>query len=464
MWEERIHNLTERIKRKWRVIWGKSKRPLRATWKFTQKVRKEIWNNIQKIAKVAAKKIVLMGKKTWKIIRNVPKKLKEKIVEEVNGMTGRKILITGIKSVLVLFGIAGVTLLLESKGISEPRGNLIPGSICLAILAFSLLPWKKSGLKQINENERLDVEFFGEFYEISGPGLAWVIPILTKARERVSLSEQRYRLWEPPEVPKIDFMDGSAKPVEADAFVQVIGGREWLAARAKKDWEKAREEDKIVKESVYKVVYAPRAVKGAATSTIENAARSYLNSLDIDSGIEQGKAGYDLITNMKKEGKEVEANGVKDALANWGIKLNRVTVGDYDLDEKTIAARRGVYESGRAAKAAKQRALQKAQESGGMHGAIKQVLVDDYHYPPIEAENLAGKYVELWKVTEEKALKQTQLQFQGGGEGGFYPELAKFVATVEVTKEAVRTGQGETGKKKGEKKEKEEEKEEVEED
>lgn len=344
------------------------------------------------------------------------------------------------------------------------------GLILAIPLVFSLI----FGLRPVSEEKRWAIELLGKFYEIAGPGLYWRLPILQKVRQAISVWEQRYPLFAEKPI-KIDFINGSAIPKDAFAFVQIIGGKELLEAKTEKETakkkkdkeafrvasDKEKEAEAMVKANAYKMIYAITDVKSATIASAENAARSYLNGLTIEQGLTLGRAGYDLITKMKeKEETKADADGLARTLENWGLRLVTVRITDYDLDAAIIKARESVFKAERDAVAAKSRATQKAYESGGTHGAIKQVLVKEYGYPEPEAEKLAGGYVELWKVTEEKALKRTQLQFQGEGGGGFYSEVAKFVATVEAAKEVVKSTQEDKGKEKRRKEEKEEKEEE----
>lgn len=317
---------------------------------------------------------------------------------------------------LILSGLLGMLFLLFFAGTGEAI-MLILGMVFGGIFLGFLL----RGLRNVPEEQRWAIQLLGKYYTTVGPGLVWICPFLMEAREAVSLWEQRYPLFEKPI--KIDFINGSATPKDAFAFVQLIGAQLRLEAKTPQEQTAA---ETAVRINVYKMVYAIKNVKGAATSLVENAIRSYLNSLTVEQGITEGRAGYDLIQKMEKE----TVDGIKSALANWGIELHKVIVADYDLDPAIIEAREAVLKAERAAVAARSRALQKALESGGMHGEIKKILVDTYKYPPEEAEKLAQQYVQYWKGSEEKVM--THWKFEGGE--GILPEIAKIVAIIEAAK------------------------------
>lgn len=359
-----------------------------------------------------------------------------------------------MKSIIFLVKLA--LIILAGVGLLMLPFKWITGIIFTLPLIYSLA----IGLRPIPEEKRWVMEFLGKFYEVVGPGLYWRIPTLQKVRQAISIWEQRYPLFE--KTIKIDFSNGSAVPKGTFVFVQIIGGEELREAKAKKQAaekkrdeealemaaEEEREAEKIVKANAYKMVYGVIDVKAATISVLENASRSYLNGLSIEEGITEGRAGYDILKGMKDKGKKEELDGVKGALMNWGLEIRRVTVTDYDLDKAIINAREGVFKAERDAVAAESRALQKALESGEMHGQIKKGLMEKHGYDEEKAEEIAKEYVLYWKGSEEKILTQWRFEGESGGVG-IYAEIAKIVAMIEAAKNILPRTRKKTKKEEG---------------
>lgn len=321
-----------------------------------------------------------------------------------------RIIMRVVKVVLVGIELLGILLLVTFlTGKYSLKANIVPvvlGVIFVGIpLVFFFL-----GLKSIPQEQRWIIEVFGSYYTTKGPGLTWICPIFMKVREAVSVWEQRYQLFEKPI--KIDFKDGSAVPKEGYVFVQCN-----------------IDEDP---EAPYKMVYGVKNVKGAVVALIENALRSYLNSLDLQTGIEAGKAGYDLLEKIPSDARD----GIEQKLRDWGLRLSRVTIGDFDLDEVVIKAREAVLEAQRAAKAAESRMVQIAYETAGSHKEIVKILTG-LNYTPEEAFNLASEYIKYWRGSEKGVIQDWRF---GGEGGGPYTEIAKIIAVIEAAKKVAKGG------------------------
>lgn len=171
-------------------------------------------------------------------------------------------------------------------------------------------------LKNIPEEQRWLVEVFGGYYRTLKSGLHWIFPFVEKVRTFISVWEQRYRLFEKPI--KIDFIDGSAAPKDAFVFVQC--------------------NEKEDPDAPYKMVYEIKNIEEATIALIENAVRSYLNSKKIDEALQEGRGGYNILDKMPED----DVNGVTEKLKNWGLKLHRITIADFDLDETVVKAREGI--------------------------------------------------------------------------------------------------------------------------
>jgi regulator of protease activity HflC (stomatin/prohibitin superfamily) len=331
-----------------------------------------------------------------------------------------KTLVELIKASLTLFAVLGAFFLFLSLII----GEFAPGILAGIFLIFSGI-FFLGGLRSIPEEKRWVIEVFGKFYRIYGPGLVWICPIVMRAREAVSVWEQRYPLFErgtEREI-KIDFKNGSAVPRIAYAYVQVIGGKEWLKSKTSDD-------EKVVRENIFKVVYTIKNAKEATTSLIENAARSYLNALTVEEGLEQGRAGYNLLDGMKEKagklkkekkkedkeaGKKIEAGlkRIDESLATWGLELHRITVGDYDLDKTIIEARENVFRAERDAVAAVHVSKTRARETVGAKLAM---LSEATGVPIEELQKEIADNEDLRKAVDELStdLIKRRMAIDGG--------------------------------------------------
>lgn len=267
----------------------------------------------------------------------------------------KKTLLLASRIGLIVFVILGVIFLL----ISVFNPGILPIILTVLFLAVPV-SFLFLGLKTIHHEKRWVVEFLGEFLGIYGPGLVFLLPFLEKAREQVPLSEQRFRLYNPEtgHSNEIDFKDGSAIPLGAFAFPQIIGAREFLSKQAKK--ENITEEDiKNLNENIFRIVYASADIKKQSITLIENMARSYLNSMTIDEGITAGKAGYNLLDGIEKSDdakvKESLLNA-RESLAQWGAQLLRVTIADFKLSQDVIDARSSVLKAEKNKQAAQHKA------------------------------------------------------------------------------------------------------------
>jgi regulator of protease activity HflC (stomatin/prohibitin superfamily) len=250
-------------------------------------------------------------------------------------------------ALLIYFFQASWFLSLLSFGWASWLLFLIPLLFLLGLIILAgVLIYK--GFYQIPNGERWAIEFFGKFHGIYGPGPVFLFPVVMKAKEAVPISEMRYRLYNPDTKHSItaDFKDGTATPLGAFAFVQVIGGKAAIEKQSR-NVKLTEEENTKLKENVFKVVYAGESAKKQAVNLIENATRSYLNSLTIEEGITLGRAGYDLLKSMedpdpKNEKAKNSLSSLKQNLEEYGLQLNKVTIADFDLAKETIAARASI--------------------------------------------------------------------------------------------------------------------------
>ncbi len=308
-----------------------------------------------------------------------------------------RLLVRLVEGIFMGIGLLGVLELVFTRNL-----------LFLVSIVISLI-FLTAGLKQIPEERRWIIEAFGKFYAVKGPGLSWVCPFVCRARAQVTTQEQRYPLFEKPI--RIDFRDGSATPRDAEVFVRIKGARELEHAIRQKDAEGAKKAEEEIKKSAYKMVYSVRDVKESTVDLLENAVRSYLNSLNIKEGIEKGGGGYDVLNDVERNEKKTKKQdkGVREKIEEYGLEVNKITIGDFDLSDEVIRARESVLKAKRSAEAARSIAIQKALESGGMHAEIKKILCENYGYKPEEAEKIAEEYVKYFKGAETGVIRDIRV-------------------------------------------------------
>lgn len=315
---------------------------------------------------------------------------------------------------LLVYGLVFLKSFLEFREISSLI-RAIPSLITVAIFFFS-------GLHGIPEEQRWLVTFFGEYYGTFSKGLRWICPIFLKIKTFVSVWEQRYPLFlkpteevegktakEPEEI-KIDFLDGSATPRGAFVFVKCNEEQDPWAP--------------------YKMVWVVKNISQATASLVEGALRTFLNKLKVANGIMLGRGGADVLQELERKslGKKV-IERIRMALYEWGLRMTKITIKDWDLDEMLIRARTRVTEEEQEKKASTHQARRKALQSGGMHAEIKKLLVEEYGYPEAEAEKIAAEYVKYWQGSTTGTL----VDFRTSGE-----DLISFIAKIITAVEAVK--------------------------
>lgn len=222
-------------------------------------------------------------------------------------------------------------------------------------------------LYRIPEDERWVIEKIGEFDRVVGPGLFFRTPIVDSIREKVSTREQQIQLFSQPM--KLDFRNGSATPKNAYVFVRILNGNQCQA------------------EDVYKLVYNPPTEwRKAVKDLVENAVRSFLSGLTVEEGLEMGRLGYNLLEKTPS-GEEClpspKVNELKTTLANWGLELLRITLGDLDLDPALLRSREELFHKQR------QRDMALLEKE-------------------IRAEQDMGAYLQSWAKAEGITIKELQ--------------------------------------------------------
>lgn len=207
-----------------------------------------------------------------------------------------------------------------------------------------------SGLRIAHEEERFVVEFLGSFWEIKGPGLIWIFPLLMRIRAIVSVWEQTLILFSQPI--KVDFKDGSATPKGVRALVRIKNP----------DTPYSIPGELTKKTGCYRAIYEVDNWRKKSIELIENATRSYLATLTIDEVLPERKGGYDLLDNRIPDN---EKERIKNTIEKWGISLLNVYITDFDLDESIIKARENVQKKKRESEVAEQEKIIRARETIG---------------------------------------------------------------------------------------------------
>lgn len=234
------------------------------------------------------------------------------------------------------------------------------------------------GLHAVPQQERWVIERFGAYCGTYGPGLVWFFPYMEKTKRKVPVWTLQLPLFTRGNV-TVDFKGGgSAKLVNTYAFVQ----------SEQEEWEKKEEEKKEEEKGpAYRFAYSGKNPEDMVIELMENACRSLFNRFMVDEILTKGKGGFDVTVNLRKRDPE-GLNGIKEQLRLWGLKIVRLTVGDFDLDKETVAARQEVL---RAKKDRETAEYEKRRRSMETVGVKLQMLADALGISPSEAQKMLNK-------------------------------------------------------------------------
>lgn len=268
---------------------------------------------------------------------------------------------------------------------------------------------------------RVLVEVMGAYWKTLGPGLH-ILPLwIAKARAQVNISTQRYALFV--ELIFIDFLDGSASPKGAMAFVRVMNKREnnhYQSNIRGRVEEEPQLLEYVDRDPAYRTKYCVKNIKEAVISLLENSTRSFLNSLTIQEAIQAGKAGYNILPALRNYGEIVAT------LANWGLILEKITVGDFNLSETIIQDREQVHKAMQADRAMKFLSKKREKEihlfvksfadaTGKTMAEVKEAINNDSELKKnfaAFAQDMISRYVSI----DAKVL--TDIRVSGGSELG----------------------------------------------
>jgi len=290
----------------------------------------------------------------------------------------------------------------------------------LLVPAILFLPLLVSGLMIVQPEERIVIEFLGHPYCIKKSGLRWVLRGLMKKRMRVFTWEQPIKLF--PEGVHIDFKGGGkAELVEPTLWTTLIGAGTLREA-----------------ENVLRMVYSVEDWEKAMRENVETALRTHLNNLTVDECLEAifsaDKASWweELVPRFPN---------LDETIQGYGRCPTRLTISDFNWDSSVVATRQKVFEEERSIRiaelsvaAAKNEVLQKAMESGGLHGEITRILTGEpYKYTKKAAERVATELVTFFKSADTGRL--IDVRSSGAEGGGITSLLASTMAAFYTAKQ-----------------------------
>lgn len=276
----------------------------------------------------------------------------------------------------------------------------IEGGIALgaSILLLGMIYGGK--IDQIEEEWRQVYEVFGEFWEVKGPGLVFV-PLFVQKMEggetdeegrvmgKVNLSETDIPLF--PRETKIDFKGGGTAVLkDPRIYVRVKGAK--------------NNNEKEIRRSVYKMMYAIRNWEDAVREIAESALREYFNQMEAEEIIEKSVPNW--LDKVKKQHENDKGEPLNETLREWGLIATRITISDFDWSESIIEGRETLYAAQRRlevskteAKIAEENAKKSAQELGGWIEKMVERLKKG-GYSKKEARKVA-KEIALYKMGSE---------------------------------------------------------------
>ena len=220
-----------------------------------------------------------------------------------------------------------------------------------------------SGIRTVQQQNRLIVEMFGKYLMTLQPGLQWILPGIMKVRAFIEVWEFSLPLFE--QGIKVDFSDGSASPKNAEVFIAIKSPDVPYSVKGDES-----------RDGPYRAIYRIADWRASIKDVAENALRTYLNRLTIDEAITMQKAGFDLVNRDPKKGiPNEELEKLIDSLASWGWELKRITVGDFDLEPELVQARGEVQVNKKKAESAMFVKITRAQETvGTLIGMMAEIM------------------------------------------------------------------------------------------
>jgi len=183
------------------------------------------------------------------------------------------------------------------------------------------------GIKIVPQQERWVIELFGRYWDTWHEGIHFLVPGMMR-RKAVLVTEQETAI-KILEGVKIDFADGSATVRDGKVFVKIYSPDVPYDAG-----------DGVIRTGIWRAAYiAPSDIEAAIRSQIENAVGSYLNRLDLDEGITEQKARFDLWTKLP----DVEKTRLDNIVKRWGFEIRSIVIKDFDLEPEIVKARGEIH-------------------------------------------------------------------------------------------------------------------------
>jgi regulator of protease activity HflC (stomatin/prohibitin superfamily) len=278
----------------------------------------------------------------------------------------------------------------------------------LFLILVGLILLLVSGIKIVPQQERQVIEMLGRYWDTWREGIHFLLPGLMKVKG-IFVAEQETPI-EVLDGVKIDFVDGSAKVVDGKVFVRIFSP------------DLPYDDGDIKATGVWRAAYvAPSDIKGAIKAQIENAVGSYLNRLDLDEGITEQQARFDIWTKLP----DVERQRVDQIIKRWGYEVRSIVIKDFDLEPDVVKARGRLHQLEKEAQAATEEQKIRARQTVGV--ALESLaLATGKTVADIQSEiNKNPKLKKLWRdevlrLARERVLVEgkafTKIELSGGGE------------------------------------------------
>jgi len=286
--------------------------------------------------------------------------------------------------------------------------------IPLVLLLFAL-----SGLMIVQPEDRIMTEFLGKAYCIKKSGLRWICPFLMKKRMIVFTWEQPVYLF-----PKRRYPNGIHIDLKNGGKTELVEPILWVQMN------KVGEDQE--EESVLQMVYSIDDWERAVQEGGEDALRTCLNNLTVE----------EVLSATHKSERESWWEAIKEyfpALENtiksYGLVPKRLTISDFNWDEKVVATRQKIFDEERSielaklsVKAAEDEVRQKALESGGLYGYIVDLLrqKESGGLTKKEAMKAAETLVLYFKAADTKSL----VDVRAGSENPLAPIISAVITAA----------------------------------
>lgn len=280
------------------------------------------------------------------------------------------------------------------------------------------------GFTKIPHKQVFVVEFLGKFWKIYKPGFRYVVPFVMAVRAKVDGREQSIELFS--QKPNIDFKGGGT--------AVLVEPKVWFTVK-----------------NPYKAIYSIDNWRTGVKERTESLFRDLLNEQEVNEIISQKKLHFwwQLLKQRYQEEKDEELSDLekttdleKEIEENWGIKIHRITVVDFDWSDEVVVVRKKLFESKceigiqeKLSEAAGYQSVADAQKMAGFHGEMTKILVNDYGVEKREANKIAQDYVLYYRGTETGCV----VDWRGGEPEG---SIARIVTALRLGKQISEKSKG----------------------